>query len=142
VSEKLNQTDSDVQVPRGFPFQIGSQITIDWPGTPHHGNAGMVKKLYLESKEVDVQFQASKTDFCFPMARVLGSTVPLPDEKPRFNPEHAQKRKARLSRLELSRRFGECPGVEFLVECWEDVVLRSQVKSLVAKYPQWGFEFP
>lgn len=141
-TSESNQAHTADKVPQGFPFQIGDEITIAWSGDQYDGCSGQVKKLYGESNEVDVQFRGIGAVFCFPMGRILGSNVPLPDEKPRFNAEHAQKRKARLSRLELSKRLGECPGIEFLTECWEDIILRSHVKSLVAKYPQWGFEFP
>lgn len=145
VEEKELSCNADLtsgihNAPIGFPFQVGEQITLSWPGTEYDRRTGVIRKLYVESREVDVQMEGQGAVFCFSMSKVLGSTV---SEQPtRSNSDHAQKRKARRSRLKNADMFGECPGFEFLVECWEDVVLRSQVKSLVAKYPHWGFKFP
>lgn len=51
---------------------------------------------------------------------------------------NSENRKARQSRLKCAGMIGECPGLEFLIECWGDVLLQAQIKALIAKHPEWG----
>ncbi|RCJ40892.1 hypothetical protein A6770_37085 [Nostoc minutum NIES-26] len=48
-------------------------------------------------------------------------------------------RPGRMEKLKMAEQLRENPGVEFLMECWDDdPALRIVIKKLVAKFPQWG----
>ena len=55
-----------------------------------------------------------------------------------FDEEIRAQRPARMSRLKLAVKLGESPGLEFLQECWQDILLRSQVRLAIAKHPFWA----
>ena len=54
--------------------------------------------------------------------------------------ENIKNRSYRQGRLKTASNVGESPGLDFLADCWGDILLRSQVKTLIAKYPSWGIE--
>ncbi len=52
--------------------------------------------------------------------------------------EIMENRSYRQIRLKTASAVGESPGLEFLIESWGDVLLRSQIKQLIEKYSFWG----
>ncbi|WP_224087864.1 hypothetical protein [Nostoc sp. MS1] len=45
-----------------------------------------------------------------------------------------------MEKLKMAGLLKENPGLDFLMECWQDdPALQIVIKSLVRKCPQWGY---
>ena len=52
--------------------------------------------------------------------------------------ENMSKRWSRQNRLKTFILMNECPGIEFLIECWGDIPLQIQIRQAIKKCPHWG----
>ncbi|MBC1218054.1 hypothetical protein GNE08_28105 (plasmid) [Trichormus variabilis ARAD] len=72
-----------------------------------------------------------------------GSVPSIPDEDKWSSEAIAKRSKARPWRMEKLKMAGllqENPGLDFLMECWQDdPALQIVIKGLVQKCPQWGY---
>jgi hypothetical protein len=97
--------------------------------------------LLSENQDLGVELKATHEG--------IGSAPSVPDEdkwssEALFTAEGiAQRQKARPWRMEKLKMAGllkENPGLDFLMECWnDDPALQIVITRLVRKCPQWGY---
>lgn len=52
--------------------------------------------------------------------------------------KNKQLRLKRKSQIKLMGLYAESPNLEFLQECWDDVLLKTDIKVAIAKNPSWN----
>ncbi len=53
------------------------------------------------------------------------------------NPEHHEKREERRRKLRVARLQKMAPTFEFFQECWQELILRIEIKMLAKEFPNW-----
>jgi len=59
------------------------------------------------------------------------ATIPL-------DKETQAKRPDRQKQLRKADKDNECPGIDFLQQCWNDIFLRGQLKLILVKHSDWA----
>lgn len=48
------------------------------------------------------------------------------------------KRPDRQNQLRKADKDNECPGIDFLQQCWNDILLRGQLKLILERHSDWA----
>jgi hypothetical protein len=111
-------------------FSLNSAITNQPHGQVQQGYSA---SLLVENSVSGVEVKAVYEGIC--------SAAPVPNPE-KWSHEaivaRSNMRQSRMQKLKVAANFGQNPGFDFLLECWNDPALQIVIKKLLVKFPQWG----